>query len=39
MREVRDAISAILDTTTLDDIVHKVDSVIQQRDHVMMYDI
>jgi Rrf2 family protein len=39
MREVRNAMSAILDTTTLEDIVLRVDAVIAKRDHVLTYEI
>jgi Rrf2 family protein len=39
MREVRDATAAILDTTSLQDVVQKVDTVIARREHVYSYDI
>jgi Rrf2 family protein len=39
MREVRDAIAAILDTTTLQDVVLKVNAVISEREEVYSYEI
>lgn len=39
MREVRDVMSEILDTTTLQDVIQKVDAVIALREHVYSYDI
>ena len=39
MREVRDAVAEILDHTTLEDVVQKVDAVRSNRDEVVMYEI
>ena len=39
MREVRDAIAEILDCTTLQDVVQKVDAVKRTKDEVLSYDI
>jgi Rrf2 family protein len=39
MREVRDAVARILDGTTLQDVVRKVDMVKRRREAVLSYDI
>jgi Rrf2 family protein len=39
MRQVRDAIAAILDETTLQDVVQKVDAARSSREAILTYDI
>ncbi len=39
MREVRDAVAAILDGTTLQDIVHRVDEARSTKEAVLTYEI